>query len=828
MSTLGVDRLGEVVEQSASEIYVFAADDFRFILVNRGARENLGYSLAELSEMHPWDLKPEFSEEEFKAFVGPLLSAEVPRLSFETVHGRKDGSTYEVSVSLQLIQSQGEFVFFAAIRDISEFNSIRDRLERTSSRLDAILNNTRMAIFMMDEQQNCSFMNRAAEELTGYSFEEAVGRCLHGLIHHQYPDGSPFPIEECPIDRAFPERHQISGEDMFVHKDGNFYNVSYTASPMVDSSGSTVGTIVEAFNIDVVVAARDELAKSHRRLERSVRTFQQAEKIAKLGSWEFDVETQSLTFSDQAYKIMGLDQQRPMTLDDTLEFYSPHERERVEALYLESRRTGKNLDFTAEIVGRGGQRRQARIIAEFVENAKGGKSVMIGTVRDITEKLQAMLDLRYAASHDDLTGLLNRNAFEARAVERLKDAAAINCTFYAMLFDLTGFKFVNDTFGHQTGDKLLRRIAKQIEDAVPANAILARWGGDEFAVLSPLSMSEDEVQDFASNLLLTIEEAVDLGEGGVGVGATCGVAESTALASLDALIHKADLALYHGKAREPGTVHFYNSSMELPHVERRRAIETVTQALGEDRVQSGYQPIIQITDNRLIGFESLMRLKTADDTLIPASAVIPAIMDPILSRQISVRMFENVSRDLPSLMAAHGGVQYVSINATEADLISRDFVPRVFEALERHQINPAWVTLEITETMLMVGDNQNVKSVLDQLRSRGIRIALDDFGTGYSSLTHLRDFPIDRVKIDASFVRDICTSVMSKNIVQAMVVMSRSLGIEVIAEGIETEEQRRTLLEIGCYYGQGYLFSPAVPVDEACALRFGYSDKETA
>jgi PAS domain S-box-containing protein len=354
MSTLGVDRLGEVVEQSASEIYVFAADDFRFILVNRGARENLGYSLAELSEMHPWDLKPEFSEEEFKAFVGPLLSAEVPRLSFETVHGRKDGSTYEVSVSLQLIQSQGEFVFFAAIRDISEFNSIRDRLERTSSRLDAILNNTRMAIFMMDEQQNCSFMNRAAEELTGYSFEEAVGRCLHGLIHHQYPDGSPFPIEECPIDRAFPERHQISGEDMFVHKDGNFYNVSYTASPMVDSSGSTVGTIVEAFNIDVVVAARDELAKSHRRLERSVRTFQQAEKIAKLGSWEFDVETQSLTFSDQAYKIMGLDQQRPMTLDDTLEFYSPHERERVEALYLESRRTGKNLDFTAEIVGRGG------------------------------------------------------------------------------------------------------------------------------------------------------------------------------------------------------------------------------------------------------------------------------------------------------------------------------------------------------------------------------------------------------------------------------------------------------------------------------------------
>ena len=231
------ERFGEIVEEAAAEVFIFEMEEFRFLLVNKGARENLGYTKEELAHLHPWDLKPEYTEAQFKAFVQPLIDGELEHLYFETLHERKNGSTYEVSVRLQLITSGDPPVIYAAIQDISEQTKTRRELEKVSSRCDAILNNTTMAVIMMDERQHCSFMNKAAEQLTGFTFDEAQGRPLHDLIHHSYPDGRLFRIEECVIDRAFPENCQMQGEDVFVHKDGSFYNVGFTASPMKNADG---------------------------------------------------------------------------------------------------------------------------------------------------------------------------------------------------------------------------------------------------------------------------------------------------------------------------------------------------------------------------------------------------------------------------------------------------------------------------------------------------------------------------------------------------------------------------------------------------------------
>ncbi|MDZ4308179.1 PAS domain S-box protein, partial [Allopontixanthobacter sp.] len=253
------ERLGEIVEKAAAEVFIFDSEDFNFLLVNRGARENLGYSREEFALLHPWDIKPEYTETQFRAHVQPLITGELEQLYFETIHRRKDGSTYAVSVRLQLISNGDAPVFYAAIQDISEQIRIRSELEFLSGQLDAILNNTRMAVIMMDERQHCSFMNKAAEQLTGFTFKETQGRPLHDLIHHSYPDGRPFPIDECPIDRAFPKNVQMQGEEVFVHKDGTFYNVGYTASPMRSANGTTIGTVVEARNIDEELQAREAL-----------------------------------------------------------------------------------------------------------------------------------------------------------------------------------------------------------------------------------------------------------------------------------------------------------------------------------------------------------------------------------------------------------------------------------------------------------------------------------------------------------------------------------------------------------------------------------------
>ncbi|NVD43509.1 PAS domain S-box protein [Qipengyuania atrilutea] len=268
--TLSAQRLGRIVDEAASEVYVFSAEDFRFLLVNRGARENLGMSAEDLTHMRPWDLKPEYSEEQFRQMVQPLLKGETGKLLFETVHQRSDGSTYDVDVTLQLITSSDEPLFYAAIRDVTDQKNVYRDLEAATARLDAILNNTTMAVFMMDDRQHCSFMNRAAEEMTGFTFEETQSRPLHDVIHYQHPDGSPFPIEECPIDRAFPEDYQTQGEEVFIHKDGHFYNVGFTASPMKDSAGKTVGTVIEARNIDDELEARAALSSFNEELRSRV------------------------------------------------------------------------------------------------------------------------------------------------------------------------------------------------------------------------------------------------------------------------------------------------------------------------------------------------------------------------------------------------------------------------------------------------------------------------------------------------------------------------------------------------------------------------------
>ncbi|MEM5542753.1 PAS domain S-box protein [Sulfitobacter sp. AS92] len=254
---LASDRLGQIVEDAASEVYLFSAEDFTFTLVNRGARENLGYSMSDLRDMVAWDIKPELSRDSFLSLVQPLLRGEKTTLEYETVHQRKDGSRYHVLTHLQLIVTEGEKVFYAAIQDITKQKETNAALTKVSTRLDAILSNTTMAIFMMDDQQQCVFMNRAAEELTGYKFEETVGRSLHDVIHHTHPDGRHFPIEDCAIDRAFPEDHQTQGEETFVHKDGSFYPVGFTASPMKNEDGKTVGTVIEVRDLREELRARN-------------------------------------------------------------------------------------------------------------------------------------------------------------------------------------------------------------------------------------------------------------------------------------------------------------------------------------------------------------------------------------------------------------------------------------------------------------------------------------------------------------------------------------------------------------------------------------------
>lgn len=290
------ERLGRIIEDAAGEVFVFDAETLKFVLVNRGARENLGYTMSELAALTPIDIKPALPGEDFERVLELLRSGAQTILRFQTVHCRKDGSKYDADVKLQLLRESGRPVFFASVDDVTDREAAARALGNVSRRLDGVLNNTTMAVFLMDERQHCSYMNPAAERLTGYMFEEVTGRPLHDVIHHTHPDGRPFPLNECEIDRAFPEGNQVQGETTFVHKDGSFYPVGFTASPLRDENGVTIGTVIEARDISGDVRVREaledfnaalqarvsEAVAERETLEAQLRQVQKMEAIGKL------------------------------------------------------------------------------------------------------------------------------------------------------------------------------------------------------------------------------------------------------------------------------------------------------------------------------------------------------------------------------------------------------------------------------------------------------------------------------------------------------------------------------------------------------------------
>lgn len=621
---------------------------------------------------------------------------------------------------------------------------------------------------------------------------------------------------------------------------------SYLGQPIAASEGALLGTLCLAdqnpgcFNEGHVEKLRyfakivEDLIEAHRqrieaahltadlckrtsRLEQSNRIFAQAEKVAKIGSWELDLNTRRIKYSEESLNIINFPKNQSFTIEDALDLYVPEDRSLVTDALDQAVSTRGYSNVEADIITSAGQRKRIKVAGEYLDSNDEQPARVVGILQDVTESYHSHMALKRAADYDSLTNLLNRQAFDRHLGDRLKMQRTSGRDFFVILLDLDGFKDINDTFGHLVGDVVLEEISSRILAALPSEALIARWGGDEFAIITPTDILQEDATAIGEGLIRAISKDVEIGGRKVAVSATCGFARSDETIVARELLRRADLALYYGKTREPGRTHHYRVSLERDNRLRQEAISVVRSALSEKRLYAGYQPIVQLSQNSLVGLEALMRLTTRSGDRLTATEVLPAILDPILSRDISDRMIDLVCGDFSTIQSAQPDVQFVSLNATEADLLSRDFSDRLLSKLRSHNIDPHRVTLEITETMLLVNDSASVQAVLCKLRKAGMQIALDDFGTGFSSLSHLRDFPIDKVKIDGSFIQKMCSEHQSRLIVQALISMAKNLGKEVIAEGIETEEQRVLLMQMGCFYGQGYLFSPA---ESSNRLRF--------
>ena len=574
-----------------------------------------------------------------------------------------------------------------------------------------------------------------------------------------------------------------------------------------------VEDLIDAHNESrIAKRLNDLLVQETSALAKSAQLLKQAERIGGMGAWEYCLDSQSLRFSDQMYALSALKPGDPIDPKRALDAYHPADRRRVDKAIKDAAIEGRPLEYEAEFVAEDGTTKRIRCVGERLEGSEADTPRVVGVVRDITEFYHANLALERAANFDSLTGIHNRHAFDRSLHERIREYRRSQQSVSLILLDLDGFKDINDTFGHVVGDLVLEELTSRVQKVLDDATIFARWGGDEFALLPPSGTSLMEAYSIAEAALEAIGQQIEISGRKLQVSGTAGIALLEEGLAAKELIRRADIALYEGKKRERAAIHVYNVAFEKTNNARRKSLAKVREALDHERVFPAYQPIVDLSDRRPVGFESLMRLVTRDGVRMSATEVLPAIIDPILSREITEHMLGHVCCDLTTLQQAHPDMSFVSVNVAEADLLSRGFAEKLLLSLSESSVPNSKLTLEITETMLLVNDNGTVRQVLQQLHEAGVAIALDDFGTGYSSLSHLRDFPIDKVKIDKSFVQSMAGDWQARTIVQALIAMARNMKIDVIAEGIETEDQRELLLQMGCTLGQGYLFSPALDI----------------
>lgn len=452
------------------------------------------------------------------------------------------------------------------------------------------------------------------------------------------------------------------------------------------------------------------------------------------------------------------------------------------------------------------------------------------TLRDVSDRRLLEEELRHRAFHDSLTDLPNRVLFSDRVDQALNRMQRQGISVSVLLVDLDDFKLVNDTLGHAAGDALLVQVGTRLKECLRKGDTAARLGGDEFAVCAEF----DPAAQFDLTALVTrILDAFKLpffldGSGPAGrtdVNAQVSIGVSTAgnvTAAAADMLREADLALYAAKDAGKGTFRFFQPELHeavLARVERRAALDNAIKT-GELRVY--YQPIVRLVDGVIMGMEALVRWQHPVEGLVPPMDFIPIAEESGLIIPLGEWVLDRACADLKRWQhkwrVAHGSALYMSVNVSPRQLQSGTFLDVVDKTLARHAIDPTLLTLEITESCL-VEDSDVVRSCLQQLVERGITLSLDDFGTGYSSLSYLRKFPIRVLKVDRSFVM-----AMNANdgltLLDAIVSMAKSLGLSLVAEGIEEEDQVRQLRMRGCDEGQGFLFwrpMPAASVDELLA-----------
>lgn len=638
------------------------------------------------------------------------------------------------------------------------------------------------------------------------------------------PDMDGF--ETCTKLRALPEHDRLPVLILTGLDDGDSIAQAYEHGA-TDFATKPINPPILLHRVRYMLRASDvltALAKSEARLEL-------AQRIARIGNWDWEPQTGRFTVSNELCRLVGI---RPQEFGGTREAFltlvHPDDRTAVDEALNRILTERAPVDLDHRIVLPNGTDFTVNLQAEAVHDANQHRAIVIGTAQDITERKQAERAIHRLAYYDSLTGLPNRVLFRDRLEKAMAHAQRYQLTLAILFFDLDRFKVVNDTLGHTVGDMLLKQVGERLSESVrhsdsvgrsidsDPTAALARLGGDEFTILLTNLTHVQDAGRVARRLLDCLSQPFNIDGHEIFVSVSVGIAiYPTDGGAVDTLLKNADSAMYHVKEQGRNNYQFYSASMNAAAEERLELESDLRRALEREELVVYYQPKFSIRDKRVSGAEALVRWRHPRRGLLIPGAFLSAAIDTGLIRLIDEWVLRTAC--LQAMAWKDIGLRPIpiSVNISNSLFHGRNLLMTVTDSLAKTNLDPGCLELELTETIVM-RDVETSITMLETLKKMGVRLSIDDFGTGYSSLSYLQRFPLDQLKIDQSFVKDIATNPGHAKITTAVIALAHSLNLAVLAEGVETEDQLALLSDQGCDEIQGYLLGRPMPSEEITDL----------
>ncbi len=824
------EQLRMTLRCAPDAVFICEADG-QIDYVNDHVVSILGYERDELLEMTIFDLVPVDWRTIYRQGAQKILT-DHERHVFEVRLIHKNGGKIPMELNAVLLPNGR---VYGSCRDIRERKAAQQALHESQDNLQSLLNSMAEGVYGVDTHGICTFVNPAFLAMLGYpDSSEIIGHPIHRLIHHSHPDGSPYLGKDCRMYLAYRSKQKIHVDDeVFWRKDGRSLPVEYWSYPIIKNK-RVIGSVVTFLDITERQLAEQNLRKSEEYARHALEELHYQKYALDQHAIVALTDVQgTITYVNKKFcQISGYSEAELIGNNHRLLNSGYHPKAFFRDMY---HTIARGEVWSGEICNRTKDGRLYWVITTIVPylNDQGKPTQYIAMRTDITLRKTAETRVHQLAFYDALTNLPNRRLL----LDRLHQALGVSertGRYGAVLFlDLDRFKTLNDSQGHDMGDLLLSEVARRLQTCVRNGDSVARLGGDEFVVvleaLNPLMQdAATQAEQIAEKIRSTLNHSFQLKElqhhTTPSIGITLFKGQET---SIEDLLKHADIAMYQAKAAGRNAIRFYEPAMQAALNLRTTLERELRLALSKQQFRLFYQ--VQMDDTCFpFGAEALLRWQHPKRGLITPDEFIPILEETELIIPIGLWVLRIACVQLKKWQADSATKHLIlAVNISAKQFRQADFVMQIQTLLHETGARPDQIKLELTESMVLE-NVANAIAKMHELKKLGVRFSMDDFGTGYSSLQYLKLLPLDQIKIDKSFVRDIATDPNDAAIVQAIIAMTRALDLDVIAEGVETVQQKHFLSQHGCHTFQGHLFGEALClVDFEAKLKILLADRCT-